>query len=213
MESRIRGWQQQWRKLMGLDPSDPPPYEDDFSLHFEAWDRSESDILRLLDVLEAPAEVVNRLLAVRRMRRALKARAPTVPPDPFLSGQVSVLRSRLARVRRRELDESPIRVFHGDWQARRQAFAEASLLTEPLDDALFNKVEAARGRDDYAAAHFLAEPLYQLTTYSEPRNYVLWGYVDDVYPVDPYEPALDLWKVGAQAGEDDDGVFLFVTEN
>ena len=197
---------------MGLDPGDPPPYEDDFSLHFEAWDRSESEILRLLDVLEAPAEVVNRLLAVRRMRRAIKRQAPSVPPDAFLTGQVSVLRSRLARVIGYDDDPSPVRVRHGDSHARREAFAKASLLTEPLDDALFGRIEALRGHEDYAAAHFLAEPLYQLTTFFEPRNYVLWGYVADAYPVDPYEPALDLWRVGAQAGEDDDGVFLFVTD-
>lgn len=213
METLHRLWQREWRKLMGLDVSDPPAYEDDFSLHFEAWDRSESDILRLLDVIDAPAEVINRLIAVRRLARQLKREAPVVPPDAFLVGQASVLRRRVAALVHREPDESPIRVMHGSWQARRDAFSNASLATEPLDDAIFHKVEAVHGKEGYAAAHFLAEPLYQLTTYFEPRNYVLWGYVDDAYDEDPYRPALDLWKVGAQLGEDDDGFFLFVTEH
>ena len=125
----------------------------------------------------------------------------------------SVLRRRVAALVHREVDESPIRVLHGSWQAKRDAFAEASRASEALDDAIFHKVEAVHGKEGYAAAHFLAEPLYQLTTYYEPRNYVLWGYVEDAYDDDPYQPALDLWKVGAQLGEDEEGYFLFVTDH
>ena len=76
---------------MGLPVEDPPPYEDDFSLHFDAWDRSESDILRLLAALDCPADVVNRTLRVRRANRQLKAHTANVPPDNelmFLANQV-----------------------------------------------------------------------------------------------------------------------------
>ena len=197
---------------MRLDVSDPPPYEDDFSLHFEAWDRSESDILRLLNVLEAPAEVINRLIAVRRLQRKLAVTPPEAPPDAFLTGQASVLRRRIARFLETECDDSPIRVVHGNTKARRKALSEASLATEPLDDRLFRLIQAAHGSEAYAAAYFLSEPLYQLTTYYEPCNYILWGYVVDEYGQDPYQPALDLWKEGAQLGHDDAGYFVFVEE-
>jgi hypothetical protein len=68
------------------------------------------------------------------------------------------------------------------------------------------------GRRAEAAAHFLAEPLYQLTTYYEPRNWILWGYIADAHDADPYDAALELWSIGAQVGEDETGLFVFVSD-
>lgn len=213
MEEQHQLWQREWRRLMGLPVDDPPPYEDDFSLHFDAWDRSESDILRLLAALDCPADVVNRTLRVRRANRQLKAHTEKVPPDKellFLADQVV---RRLGTILHREPETRPIRVEHGDWQHRRDFFKNASVATEALDDAILAMVAASCDRASEAAAYFLAEPLYQLTTYYEPRNWILWGFMVDAHDTDPYQPAMELWCAGAQVGEDDEGPFLFVTDH
>ena len=67
-----------------------------------------------------------------------------------------------------------------------------------------------KGEEYESAYFFLKEPIYHILYDTAIVNWALWPLMEDYFSVDPYAIAYEFFRVGAQAGQTDNEIFVFV---
>jgi len=103
-------------------------------------------------------------------------------------------------------------VYRGDEALRSKLLNYAETPTIGLDDILSEVFKKQFGAEGYDAYYFLKETFYQITTYTPIANWIFWGALESDYGVDPYAPVFELYKISAQAGWNEEEMFVFQLE-
>lgn len=207
MSDIYKKWQIEWRKIMGFDPNTDSEYDSDFDIHFGLWDLDKDKLHECFSILPFGEEMYSRVIS-----RLEKDKSKAFK-DEYLQELAETALLRLTSyINSPELKNAKIRIVRGNEEDRLRFLMNADSIAQELQDDLCNLIKQKSGEQAYAAYFFLTEPLYRMSSYYEPVNWVLWS-LTGIQNNDPFEPIYRLWELNCQIVVDDEGILIFHNSN
>lgn len=207
MSDIYKKWQIEWRKIMGFDPNTDSEYDSDFDIHFGLWDLDKDKLHECFSILPFGEEMYSRVI-IRLEKDKSKAFK-----DEYLQELAETALLRLTSyINSPELKNVKIRIVRGNEEDRLRLLMNADSIAQELQDDLCDLIKQKSGEQAYAAYFFLTEPLYRMSSYYEPVNWVLWS-LTGIQNNDPFEPIYRLWELNCQIVVDDEGILIFHNSN
>lgn len=211
-------WQLIWREVLGQSvgntPEDP---ECDFALHFDVWN------LELAKQQECFSPFPNgqKMLEHANKVRFIKPEISVVDDNVLLEylenmkQQIDIVFSKSQIKRATALNDelkscTKRAVYRGDFDGLQKQFENAVPLTDPLSEIMRDLLGDRYGDKGHAMYEFLHEPFYRASNDTGIAESIFWKTLSDHYEADPYNPYIELYKIEAIAGWDDDKNELFV---
>ncbi len=206
--SQVKIWQEHWHQVLdrelGQDDRDIPEVAEDFRMHFDTWQLSESALKDCFSILPYGNILVDRAM-----------RLPSAPENDDVA--VDVLRNGLEALRLHINDDfgdlSDIRIIRGNDTKCLDVFMSADPPTISLDDKLYRMIREHSGEEGEEVYLFLRETLYRIASHYSIANWVIWPLAYKEVESDPYLNFVRLTQGKSYfPGWDNDGVFLFVMD-
>ena len=205
-----RDWQITWRKALNKPIESLPEISCDFDLHFDIWGLEERELEECFAIFPHGQKILQKA-------REIKATLPkSLNPseDKTLLAILEQINIHTAGVLKQDpLRLDNYRIIRGDWDEYMRIFSNADPVTIDLDDSLAQIIENQLSFGAYATYFFLSEPLYRLFNDYRLVNNVLRVMVEGIYDEEPYKQEFELFKVNAQAGLDNEGLFVFIHQD
>ena len=218
MKESLREWQRQWREILGASVENvKDEVFCDSEIIMRVWESDESKQKQCFSLLPAGEKILAR---TRCAVASLSKKAPAEDDELLtrLEKMIADISCFLAKVDEEISEEWEARlractsrsVYRGNNEMRRKILGNASPVTEDLDDIFSMLIGRYKGERHRSAYFFLKEPVYQSVYDTAVRNWALWPIFEDEFGLEPYTVALDFYKFGAQAGQSDKEIFVFV---
>ena len=213
-------WQRRWREALGV-PTDnmPDDVACDMEIQFDIWKLDKDKLNWCFEVFPNGQKVLERAVDIRsiKVEKGLFEDVDLLATlESMIDNAETVIKQTSNESATKEINEikncKNRKVISGDkellFDKRKNSYHVTYPLTEILED-LFIELYAERGLATYS---FLGEPLYRIDHDFVVRDAILWSAIEEHYSVNPFDPAIKLYSLGAYAGWDrkNDEVFVFV---